>query len=202
MTYSLSFALRVEFRQAHVVQFAARSTIHWRAQQAVILEQDAAVIEEQIQSAGTARLQAIGNDCYVVLAPFTLRVQLTCVAVRIVKLEIHTDPAVGLFNNPDRILAGRALSVESKDTLRRTGGFLAYRCKRAHGAPANSETRNGASRALPHKKSPLGVTSAPPVNACDSIKHDTPFFPQWQEFSMAMSSQQTKYCFLGSLELE
>lgn len=96
-----SFAIRAEFRQAHVVQFAARSTVYWGALETVIFQHDAAVLEEHIQPAGTIRIQTLGNYCYVVLAPFAIQVHLTGVAIGIVELEIHTDLTAGFFSNPD-----------------------------------------------------------------------------------------------------
>jgi hypothetical protein len=163
---SLSLMLRAEFRQAHVVQFAARSAIYRATLQTIIFQQDAAVFEKQIQLAGTIHIQTVGNYRDVVLAPFAFHVHLAGVAIGIVELEIYTDLAFGRFSHPDRIVAGRGLSVDSKNALRGTGGRLAHHRKRTHYAQANPQTRCGASTALPHKKSPAETTSVPPVDAC------------------------------------
>lgn len=81
-------------------------------------------------------------------------------------------------------MAGHGLAVDSKDALHGSCGPLAYYRKRTHYAQANPQTCQRASRALPHKGRSLGITSGPAVNACDTIKHHTPFFSHWQEFSL------------------
>jgi hypothetical protein len=112
-----SFAIRAHFGQADVVQFASGSTIDWGALETFIFKQNAAIFKENVQSARPIRVEAIGNYSHVILVPFAILVQLTCVAIGIVKFEIHTDPAVGLFGDPDRVAAGCKLSVDAKDAL-------------------------------------------------------------------------------------
>jgi hypothetical protein len=137
---SFSFAIRAEFGQARVVQFTSGSTIDWRAQETFVFKENAMIFEEKIQPARTIRIQTLGNYRDVILTPSAIFVQLTSVAIGIVKFEIHPDPVVGFFSNQDRVVAGRRLSVDSKDALNRTGGILTYNWQRTHGT--NDATGN------------------------------------------------------------
>jgi hypothetical protein len=122
---NLSLAIRAEFGQADVIQFASGSTIDWRALETFIFKQNATIFEEKAQFALPIRVEAIANYGHVILAPFAIVVQLASVAHGIVKFESHTDLAVGLFADSDRILAGRKSSVDAKDAPERPGGHLA-----------------------------------------------------------------------------
>jgi hypothetical protein len=122
---SLSLAIRAKFGQACFVQFASGSTIDGRTLRTFILEQDALILEKQIQPARPVRIQAIRHYGDVIPAPLALFVQVTSVAVGIIQFEIYRDLAVGLFRNSNGIVAGHRLPVDSKDAFAGTGQALA-----------------------------------------------------------------------------
>jgi hypothetical protein len=68
----------------------------------------------------------------VILTPCAILVQLTSVAVGIVKFQIHPDPTFGFFDDLNRVVPGVGLSVDSKDALRRKCRPLAQEWKRTY----------------------------------------------------------------------
>jgi hypothetical protein len=123
---SFSFAIRDEFRQVDVVQFASGAAINGRTLQTFILQKNVTILEEKVQLALAILIQTFGNDRHVIFAPLGILIQLTSVAGGVVQFEIHGDLAIGSFSDFDRVVTRRRLTVYSEHTLVRTHGRLAY----------------------------------------------------------------------------
>src|ERR1700687_2990200 len=105
------------FGQADVIELSSCSTIDGRALVTHILQQNAALVEECVQAAWTARIQAFGNYGDVIDTPFSGLVQLAGMPPRKIEPDGHADLTVRLAADPDRIVSGRRLSVDSKNAL-------------------------------------------------------------------------------------
>src|SRR5579871_5036405 len=64
------------------------------------------------------RIQAFGSHGHMVLTPFSISLQPAGMPARKIEPDGHTDCAVRLIADPDRIAAGSSLSVSPKNTLR------------------------------------------------------------------------------------
>jgi hypothetical protein len=77
------------------------------------------------------RVQTLRGNRYVIPHPFAIRTEVACVAIRVVKPDIHGDSLIGRFRDPDRIVTGCGCSIKSEDALRRTSERWAERRKPA-----------------------------------------------------------------------
>jgi hypothetical protein len=97
------------------------------------------ILKKQIQPARAIRIQALGHYRDVILAPFAVLVQLTSVAIGEIKLEAHSNPAVGFFGHVDGITTACRLSVATKDAIDGSRGCL------SHGRNRNQEANHTSS---------------------------------------------------------